>query len=115
MYVGYPDRPVTARKVIELAKDAEILDGTGYKTLSVLAWDYDYNFSTELESQLKKKQKLNIEINPLTIPPEIYNYLRKAKNEDELESLKDKIVFHEKPYVRISKPEVQDAGLATVG
>jgi DNA modification methylase len=110
VYVGYPDRPVTARKVIELAKDAEILDGTGYKTLSVLAWDYDYNFSTELESQLKKKQQLNTEINPLTIPPEIYNYLKKAKNEDELENLKDKIVFHEKPYVRISKPEVRDAG-----
>ena len=111
VYVGYPDRPVTAKKVIELAKDAEILDGTGYKTLSVLAWDYDYNFSTELESQLKKKKhKLSTKIDPLTIPPEIYNYLKKAKNEDELENLKDKIVFHEKPYVRISQPEVRESG-----
>lgn len=111
VYVGYPDRPVTAKKVIELAKDAEILDGTGYKTLTILGWDYDYDFSTTLESGLKsKKQKLTIEINPLTIPPEIYNYLKKAKNEDELDDLRDKIVFHEKPYMRVSKPEIIDAG-----
>lgn len=111
VYVGYPDRPVTAKKVIELAQDAQIIDGTGYKTLTVLAWDYDYNFSTELESRLKaKKQKLTTQINPLTIPPEIYNYLKKAKNEDELDGLKNKISFHEKPYVRISKPQVKDAG-----
>jgi adenine-specific DNA-methyltransferase len=111
VYVGYPDRPVTAKKVIELAQDAQIIDGTGYKTLTVLAWDYDYNFSTELESRLKaQKEKLNIQINPLAIPPEIYNYLKKAKNEDQLDGLRDKIVFHEKPYLRVSKPEVTDAG-----
>jgi adenine-specific DNA-methyltransferase len=69
VYVGYPDRSVTAKKVIELAQDAQIIDGTGYKTLTVLAWDYDYNFSTELESRLKtKKEKLATQINPLTIP-----------------------------------------------
>lgn len=111
VYVGYPDRPVTAKKVIELAKDAEIIDGTGYKTLTVLAWDYDYNFSTELESRLKgKKQKISTKINSLTIPPEIYNYLKKAKNEDELDGLRDKIVFHEKPYLRVRTPKVIDAG-----
>lgn len=110
-YVGYPDRPVTAKKVIELAQDAEILDGTGYKTLVVLAWDYDYNFSTELESRNKGlKNSLKVDIKPLTVPPEIYNYLKKAKNEDELDGLRDKIVFHEKPYLRVSKPEVRDAG-----
>jgi hypothetical protein len=111
VYVGYPDRPVTAKKVIELAQEAEILDGTGYKTLVILAWDYDYNFSTELESRKKAlKNPLKVNIKPLTVPPEIYNYLKKAKNEDELESLRDKIIFHEKPYLRISQPEVQDAG-----
>ncbi|MBD2130095.1 site-specific DNA-methyltransferase [Microcoleus sp. ZQ-A2] len=111
VYTGYPDRPVTAKKVIELAQDAEILDGTGYKTLVVLAWDYDYNFSTELESQKKRlKNSLKVDIKPLTVPPEIYNYLKKAKNEDELDGLRDKIVFHEKPYLRVSKPEVRDAG-----
>jgi adenine-specific DNA-methyltransferase len=111
VYVGYPDRPVTAKKVIELAQEAELLDGTGYKTLVILAWDYDYNFSTELESRKKAlKNPLKVSIKPLTIPPDIYNYLKKAKNEDELDSLRDKIVFHEKPYLRISQPQVRDAG-----
>lgn len=111
VYVGYPDRPVTAKKVIELAEDAQILDGTGYQTLVILAWDYDYNFTTELESRLKTlKSKLKTEIKTLTIPPEIYNYLKKAKNEEDLAGLKDKILFHEKPYFRIGTPKVQDMG-----
>jgi len=110
-YVGYPDRPITAKKVIELAQDAQVLDGTGYKTLVVLAWDYDYNFSTDLENSKKAlSDRLKVEIKTLTIPPEIYNYLKKAKNENELDNLRDKIVFHEKPYLRVSKPEVRDAG-----
>ncbi|KJH70227.1 site-specific DNA-methyltransferase [Aliterella atlantica] len=114
-YVGYPDRPITAKKVIELAQDAQVLDGTGYKTLVVLAWDYDYNFSTELESRKKAlSDRLKVEIKTLTIPPEIYNYLKKAKNENELDNLRDKIVFHEKPYLRVSKPEVRDAGNGNV-
>jgi adenine-specific DNA-methyltransferase len=111
VYVGYPDRPVTAKKVIELAQEAEILDGTGYKTLVVLAWDYDYNFNTELENRKAAlRTPLKVNIKPLTIPPEIYNYLKKAKNEDELDSLRDKITFHEKPYLKVSKPEVSNAG-----
>jgi adenine-specific DNA-methyltransferase len=101
VYVGYPDRPTTAKKVMELAKDAEILDGSGYKKLVILAWDYDYNFSNELEN-FKKQRKLKVEIQPLTIPPEIYNYLKKAKSEADLEGLRDKLIFHEKPYVRVS-------------
>lgn len=115
VYVGYPDRPVTAKKVIELAQEAEILDGTGYKTLNVLAWDYDYNFSTELESRKKAlKVPLKVDIKLLTIPPEIYNYLKKAKDENELDGLRDKIVFHEKPYLKISTPQVRDAGNGNV-
>ncbi|WP_193200610.1 site-specific DNA-methyltransferase [Nostoc sp. MG11] len=111
VYVGYPDRPVTAKKVIELAQEAEIIDGTGYKTLVVLAWDYDYNFNTELENRKAAlRTPLKVNIKPLTIPPEIYNYLKKAKNEDELDSLRDKITFHEKPYLKVSKPEVSNAG-----
>ncbi|MEJ6486721.1 site-specific DNA-methyltransferase [Nostoc punctiforme UO1] len=111
VYVGYPDRPVTAKKVIELAQEAEILDGTGYKTLVVLAWDYDYNFNTELENRKAAlRTPLKVNIKPLTIPPEIYNYLKKAKNEAELDSLRDKITFHEKPYLKVSKPEVSNAG-----
>ena len=111
VYVGYPDRPITARKVIELQKEAEILDGNGYSKLTILAWDYDYNFSTELESRKAALlTPLKVNINPLTIPPEIYNYLKKAKNEAELDGLRDKITFHEKPYLRVSKPVVQETG-----
>lgn len=111
VYVGYPDRPVTAKKVIELAQEAEILDGTGYKTLVILAWDYDYNFNTELENRKTAlRTPLKVNIKPLAIPPEIYNYLKKAKNESELDSLRDKITFHEKPYVKVSKPEVSNVG-----
>lgn len=111
VYVGYPDRPVTAKKVIELAQDAQIIDGSGYLKLVVLAWDYDYHFSTELESRKKVLgDKLRISIQTLSIPPEIYNYLRKAKNEAELDGLRDKITFHEKPYLKVSKPEIRDAG-----
>lgn len=110
-YVGYPDRPVTAKKVIELAQDAQILDGTGYKTLTILAWDYDYNFTTELENRKKAEgEKLKTELKTLTIPPEIYNYLKKAKNEAELDGLRDKIIFHDKPYFKVSQPQIQDAG-----
>ena len=111
VYVGYPDRPVTARKVIELAQDAQILDGSGYTKLVVLAWDYDYNYSTEYESRKKNlKEPLRVSIQALTIPPEIYNYLKKAKSEADLDGLRDKIMFHEKPYLKVSKPKVRDAG-----
>ena len=111
VYVGYPDRPVTAKKVIELAQDAQILDGTGYKKLVILAWDYDYNYSTEFESRNKAfKEPLRVSIQTLNIPPEIYNYLKKAKSEAELDGLREKIMFHEKPYLKVSKPEIRDTG-----
>jgi adenine-specific DNA-methyltransferase len=107
VYVGYPDRPTTAKRVEELARTAEKLDGTGYKRLVVLAWDYDYNFSTELEKRLKTStQKIRVSIEPRTIPPEIYEYLKKVKDEAEIESLREKIRFHEKPYFRLGKPHV---------
>ncbi|MBD2160934.1 site-specific DNA-methyltransferase [Limnothrix sp. FACHB-1083] len=108
VYVGYPDRPTTAKKVMELAKDAEILDGIGYPKLVILAWDYDYNFSNELEN-FKKQRKFKVEVQALTIPPEIYNYLKKAKSDADLEGLREKLIFHEKPYVRVSH-SVDDRG-----
>ena len=111
VYVGYPDRPVTAKRVMELAQDAQILDGTGYTKLVILAWDYDYNYSTEFESRKKAlREPLRVNLQTLTIPPEIYNYLKKAKSEAELDGLRDKIMFHEKPYLKVSQPEVRDAG-----
>ena len=56
VYVGYPNSPVTAKKVIDLAQEAEIIDGTGYKTLAILAWDYDYNFNTESKAEKNAKK-----------------------------------------------------------
>jgi DNA modification methylase len=111
VYVGYPDRPVTARKAEELARQAEKLDGTGYKRLVILAWDYDYNYSSELENRLKAaKQPVKIKIESRTIPPDIYEYLKKAKDEEDIEPLRGKIKFYEKPYLRLTKPQVKAAG-----
>ncbi len=108
VYVGYPDRPVTARKAEELARQAEKLDGTGYKRLVILAWDYDYNYSSELENRLRAaKQPIKTKIESRTIPPDIYDYLKKAKDEDEIEPLRGKIKFYEKPYLRLTKPQVK--------
>lgn len=118
VYVGYPDRPTTAKKVEELARTAEKLDGTGYKRLVVLAWDYDYNFSTELEKRLKSSsQKIKVHIEPRTIPPEIYEYLKKAKEEEDIEPLRGKIRFYEKPYLKLGRPAIgkKREGRVTVG
>lgn len=108
VYVGYPDRPTTAKKVEELGRMAEKLDGTGYKRLVVLAWDYDYNFSTELEKRFQTAgQRIRTEVQARTIPPEIYEYLKKAKDETEIEPLRGKIRFHEKPYLKLGRPSVE--------
>jgi hypothetical protein len=114
VYVGYPDRPTTAKKVEELARTAEKLDGTGYKRLVILAWDYDYNFSTELEKRLKTGQRIHVQVEPRTIPPEIYEYLKKAKDEVEIEPLREKIRFHEKPYLRLAKPKLEKTRDGTI-
>lgn len=108
VYVGYPDRPVTAKKAEELARQAEALDGTGYKRLVILAWDYDYNYSTELENRLKAaKTPIKTKIVNRSIPPDIYDYLKKAKDEGEIEPLREKIQFHEKPYLKLSQPTIK--------
>ena len=106
VYVGYPDRPVTARKAVELAKEAENLDGTGYKRLVILAWDYEYNYSGSLEQRLAA-EKPKTKIESRAIPPDIYEYLKKAKDEDDIESLRDKVQFFEKPYLRMKEPQVK--------
>ena len=53
VYVGYPDRPTAAKKVEELARLAETLDGTGYGRLVVLAWDYDYSYDEAWDARTK--------------------------------------------------------------
>jgi len=109
VYVGYPDRPVTAKKAEELALQARNLDGRGYKRLVILGWDYEYNYSQALESRLNAlKDKIKIEIKSRDIPPDIYDYLKKAKSEEDIEALADKVQFYERPYLRLSAPELKE-------
>ena len=109
VYVGYPDRPVSAKKAEQLAFQAQKLDGKGYKRLVILGWDYEYNYHQALEARKKAlKDKLNIQIESRDIPPDIYDYLKEARSEEDIESLADKVQFYERPYVRLSKPETRE-------
>lgn len=111
VYVGYPDRPITAKKAEELAIQAQKLDGRGYKRLVLLGWDYEYNYHQALEARKSAlKNKLKVQIESRDIPPDIYDYLKKAKTEEDIEALSDKVRFYERPYLRLGKPEVKEAG-----
>ncbi len=108
VYVGYPDRPITAKKAEELAVQAQKLDGRGYKRLVILGWDYEYNYHQALESRKDAlEDKLKVKIESRNIPPDIYDYLKKAKTEEDIEALADKVHFHERPYLRLSQLEIK--------
>jgi len=109
VYVGYPDRPITAKKAEELALQAQNLDGRGYKRLVLLGWDYEYNYSQALESRLNAlKDKIKIKIESRDIPPDIYDYLKKAKSEEDIEALSDKVQFYERPYLKLAQPQIKE-------
>ena len=109
VYVGYPDRPITAKKAEELAVQAQNLDGRGYKRLVILGWDYEYNYSQALESRLNAlKDKIKVQIKSRDIPPDIYDYLKKAKSEEDIEALADKVKFYERPYLKLAQPQVKE-------
>lgn len=111
VYVGYPDRPITAKKVEQLAVQAEKLDGRGYKRLVILGWDYEYNYYQALEARKNAlKDKLKVHIESRDIPPDIYDYLKKAKNEEDIESIADKVHFYERPYLRMNNPKIKALG-----
>ncbi len=108
VYCGYPDRAVAAHKVEDLAIEAATLDGTGYKRLVILAWDYEYNYDELLQTRIKAAGKdLKTEIVSRQIPPDIYEYLKQAKSEQDIERLLEKVKFLEKPYLKLKKPEVK--------
>jgi hypothetical protein len=110
VYVSYPDRPVTARKAEELEALAERLDGIGYERLVILAWDYEYNYDEILrERQRASRRKWYSEIISKSIPPEVYEYLKKTKNGSNPEPFNVKIKFHDKPYLKILKPKLVKA------
>ena len=103
VYVCEPDRPMTARKAVELSKDALALDGRGYRNLIILAWDYDYNYDEDLR---KLSSTVNAKIESKIIPSDVYKYLRSTKVGDP--SLADRITFYQKPYLKVSEPEIVD-------
>ena len=105
VYVCEPDRPMTARKAVELSKDALALDGRGYRNLVILAWDYDYNYDEDLR---KLSSNVNAKIDSKIIPSDVYKYIRSTKVGDP--SLADRITFYQKPYLKVSEPEVIDQG-----
>jgi adenine-specific DNA-methyltransferase len=111
IFVSYPDRPVTAKKVEEIANLADKLDGKGYKRLVILGWDYEYNYEELLKDRKKATQnKWKTEIDNKTIPPEVYEYLKTVRTEDDIEPLRGKIHFHEKPYLKLALPEIEKVG-----
>jgi adenine-specific DNA-methyltransferase len=102
VYVGYPDRQVTARKAEELLQLSERLDGSGYRTVVILGWDYDLNYSADLEARLAQaKPPYRAKLHSRAIPPYIYDYLKQMRDETDIEALRPKIHFGETPYVRV--------------
>ncbi|MEA3282384.1 MAG: site-specific DNA-methyltransferase [Euryarchaeota archaeon] len=101
VYVSEPDRPVTGKKAIDLAKITSNADGKGYKRLVILAWDYEYNFEEDF-ARLKKNTKTRkmpvVEFK--IIPSDVYRYLRSTNVGDV--SIADKITFYQKPYLRLT-------------
>ncbi|MDO8664940.1 MAG: hypothetical protein Q7K44_05380, partial [Candidatus Liptonbacteria bacterium] len=115
VYCGYPDRAVAAHKVEDLATEAQMLDGMGYKRLVILAWDYEYNYDELLQTRVKAAGKdIKTEIVSRQIPPDIYEYLKQAKSEEDIERLSDKVKFLEKPYLKLLKPKINDKSV-TIG
>jgi adenine-specific DNA-methyltransferase len=108
VYVGYPDRAVTAKRTEELAHLAENLDGTGYRRLVILGWDYEYNYEELLAPIMAPiLRKTKIDLLKRIIPPEVYEYLKTHSSSDDIESLAGKVVFHEKPFLKLSKPKIE--------
>jgi len=110
VWVGYPDRPVTSKKVEEMALLCDRLDGAGYKKLVILGWDYEYNFDQLWESRKKGLDNLKVTVIPKTIPPEVYDYLKNSKFQEQTKLSGPTIYFHEKPYLKLMKPEIKELG-----
>lgn len=104
VFVCEPDRPMTGRKAIELAKQTKTADGKGYRRLIVLAWDYEYNFDEDFNKLVKNARKEVSDVEFKIIPSDVYKYLRSTKVGDQ--ELANKITFYQKPYMRLSEPQI---------
>jgi adenine-specific DNA-methyltransferase len=105
VYVCEPDRAMTAKKAIDLARLAKSADGKGYRNLTILAWDYDYDFDDAYKKLSKGREKELSEADFKIIPSDVYKYLKSTKAGDP--ELAKKITFYQKPYIRISEPEIK--------
>ncbi len=104
VFVCEPDRPMTGKKAVELAKSAKTADGKGYKRLIILAWDFEYDFDDTFQRLTKNSKKDLSEVDFKIIPSDVYKYLRSTKVGDQ--DLANKITFYEKPYLRLSEPQI---------
>ncbi|MBU4220760.1 MAG: site-specific DNA-methyltransferase, partial [Euryarchaeota archaeon] len=104
VFVCEPDRPMTGRKAIDLAKQAHLADGKGYKKIVILAWDYELDFDNDF-SRLKAAKKEIADCEFKVIPSDVLKYLRKTGVNGG--SLADKITFYQKPYLRMGEPNVR--------
>jgi len=106
VYVCEPDRPMTGKKALELAKAAKTADGKGYKNLVILAWDYEYDFDDIYRRLAKSARKGVVKaVEFKIIPSDVYKYLRSTKVGDL--GLANKITFYQKPYLRLSEPQTK--------
>lgn len=49
-----------------------------------------------------------IEIVSRDIPFDIYDYLKKAKTDEDIEALSEKVKFYERPYLKMNTPKIKD-------
>ena len=104
VFVCEPDRPMTGKKALELAKSAKTADGKGYKRMVILAWDYEYNFDEDFNKLAKNARKEMADVEFKIIPSDVYKFLRSTKVGDQ--ELANKITFYQKPYMRLSEPQI---------
>ena len=104
VFVCEPDRPMTGRKAIDLAKQAYLADGKGYRKLVILAWDYELDFDNDF-GRLKANRKEISDCEFKVIPSDVLKYLRKTGVNGG--SLSDRITFYQKPYLRMGEPTLR--------
>jgi len=108
VYVCEPDRPMTAKKALDLAKEAYTLDGKGYRHLAILAWDYEWNYDEDLRKLTANLKGSTTDIQSKIIPSDVYRYLKSSPSAAGIDS--GKIIFYEKPYLKVPMPETTDMG-----
>lgn len=73
-----------------------------------MGWDYEYNYEELLAPIMAPiLRRTRIELLKRTIPPEVYEYLKTHSSSDDIDDLAGKVVFHEKPFLKLSKPKIE--------